>query len=285
MLKDLYSIAKPRLILLNLFTFTGGFALAVRGTFPAGLFAASLAGAALGMASGSTLNNIIDRDIDRLMARTRLRPLAAGSISPRAALAWAGFLGAAGLLVLSLSAPPAAVAAGIVGYLFYVVVYSLWLKRRTPLAVLAGSVAGAAPPVVGYAAAAGRIDLGAALLFFILVLWQLPHFFAIALRRLEDYRAARLPAFAVVHGRRASKIAAAVSVAAFALTSPLPYAFGYAGRTYLAVSALSGAVWLVVALLGFPTRDDARWGRRMLIASVLVLAADFTALAATAVRP
>src|SRR5690348_2228318 len=152
-----------------------------------------LAGLAFVMASGCVFNNYIDRDIDAAMGRTKDRALVVGRISKRAAFVYGTMLGAAGFGLLVFFTNMLTVAVAGTGFFFYVFMYSLWSKRRTVHSTIIGSVAGATPPIVGYAATSGRLDLAAALLFLTLVLWQMPHFYAIGIRRFGEYAAAGIP--------------------------------------------------------------------------------------------
>lgn len=266
-------LAKPGIIAGNLITTLGGFALGSGGTIDGARLVATLLGVALVIAGGCVVNNVIDRDIDARMVRTRRRVMVRGLAAPGSMLVYGALLGSAGLveLVLTVGYPPAATAA--FGLFVYVLLYSLVLKRRSSLGILVGSLAGAAPPVIGYCAASGRLDLGAGLLLAIFSLWQLPHSHAIGILHADDYAAAGVPARAVSEGAASAKRRVVVGVAMFALaTTTLTFA-GYTGWVHLAVMSGVNAYWLAAALVGSRGEDDRRWARRMFLLSILAVVA------------
>jgi len=284
--KDYYDLAKPGLVYGNIVTVVAGFLLGVRvssASVNGAVLAATIAGIFLVMASGCVFNNYIDRDIDARMARTKDRALVTGRVSGRAALVYGAALGVAGFGILLFYTNLAAAGAALVGFFFYVVMYSLWWKRRSPFGTVVGSVAGAVPPVVGYAAAAGRIDLAAALLFLIMVLWQMPHFYAIGIRRFGDYAAAGVPILPVAKGIPATKTRMLLYIIAFTVAAPLLTAFGYLGAWYAVTALILGAAWLALCLRGFRAAAgaaaDALWARRMFFFSLFVMVALFGAIA------
>lgn len=283
-IKSYYELAKPGMVYGNAIPLVSGFVLASGRDLHPGAFLATLVGASLGMASGCVCNNYVDRDIDAKMRRTKHRAVASGRISGRAALAYGAALGIAGAAVLTLGANVAATAVGAVGFFFYVFMYSMWWKRRSPMGAAFGSVAGAMPPVVGYVAASGKIDVVAAILFATMVAWQMPHFFAIAIRHADDYAAAKIPALPLVRGIRATKMQTALYIAAFIVVAPLLSVFGHAGRAYFAVTLLAGVAWLGLGLWGFRIPDgdkdaNGAWAREMFIASLVVMIALFLTMA------
>jgi len=270
MIKTYYLLTKPGIIVGNLITTAAGFALASKGRFDPWLFLAMMAGLGSVIASACVFNNYIDRATDAMMARTKNRPLARGTIAPWKALLFAGCLGIAGLYLLARFANLLAAGVAAVGFLVYVVLYSL-LKTRSTHATLVGSVSGAVPPVVGYAAAGGQIDAGAWILFAILILWQMPHFFAIALYRFDDYAAASIPVLPLVKGPLATKVQMFLYVAAFLAASLLLVPFGYTGTSYFAAAALLGAAWLWLSFKGFKAENDRLWARSMFRLSLWVI--------------
>ncbi len=276
MIKDYYELMKPGLVYGNLVPMVAGFALGSQWRFDFALLGSAAIGLALVMASGCVFNNYFDRDLDARMERTKARALVMGRISGWPALAYGAALGLAGFAVLGVFTNPAAFTAAGAGFFFYIFVYTLWLKRRTAHAALVGSIAGAAPPVVGYAAAAHRIDAAALVLFFMLALWQMPHFYAIGIRRLNEYAAAGIPILPVKRGIRFTKISMFVYIAAFTGTASLLVVFGYMDVVYLAVVLAFGMAWLAACLSGFRTAgpaDDAAWARAMFFLSLAVMIA------------
>jgi len=276
MLKDYYELAKPGIVYGNVITTVGGFVLAARGNVQLSVLAAAIVGLSLVVGSGSTFNNYLDRDIDARMERTKNRALVAGRISGRAALVYATVLGVAGFATLALFANWIATAVAGIGFFFYVFAYTLWSKRRAPFGTVVGSISGAVPPVIGYCAASGRLDGGALILFAILVLWQMPHFFAIGIYRREEYAAAGIPILPVAYGVRAAKWASVWYILAFASAAFALGGFGYFGDgapriIYLAIAALLCVIWLAAAAYGFRARNDSRWARGMFFVSLAVL--------------
>lgn len=177
-LKRYLQVTKPGIIFGNLISTVGGFLLATQGRLDWTLLLATVAGLSLVVASGCAINNCIDRDIDARMARTQKRVLVTGDMSPKAALAHGFVLGAAGFATLAIWTNVLALCCALFGFLIYVGVYSLYMKRKSVYGTLVGSLSGAVPPVAGYCAASGRFDSGAAILLLMFCLWQMPHSYA-----------------------------------------------------------------------------------------------------------
>ncbi|MEK7148738.1 MAG: heme o synthase [Patescibacteria group bacterium] len=273
MIKDYYSITKPGIIYGNAITVAAGFALASRGNIDWFILLATLIGLSLVVASGCVLNNYFDRDIDGLMERTKNRALVNGSVTPRNALIFGKILAIAGLSILAFYTNLLTVAVSVVGLFVYVVLYSMWLKRTSVHGTIVGSISGAVPPVVGYLAVSNNIDAGAIILFFILAIWQMPHSFAIAIYRLEDYAKAGIPVLPVKKGIATTKIQMLIYVALFVMATFSLAVFGYAGYAYLLVMALLGFVWLALGVKGFYATDNKLWARNMFIYSIIILVA------------
>lgn len=272
MLKDYYSLTKPGIIYGNAITVVAGFLLATgKHQINWGLLLATLVGISLVIASGCVLNNYIDRDIDAKMERTKNRALVRGAISSRNALIFGATLGITGLLVLYFYTNILALGAAIVGLFVYVVLYSVGLKRTSVHGTIVGSISGAMPIVVGYLAASGSLDLSVVILFFILALWQMPHSFAIAIYRLEDYISAGIQVLPVRKGIRITKIETVIYVALFILATFALAVFGHVGYAYFFTMTVLGVAWLVLAAKGFATHDDKRWARSMFIFSIIIL--------------
>lgn len=225
----------------------------------------ALVGATLVIAGGTSLNNYIDRDIDQLMPRTQDRPSVDGRIPPNQVL-WVGFsLSVAGVLMLLMTSVTAAVL-GLIGLIFYVVLYSMWTKRTTTFNTAVGAVSGALPPLIGWAAIDPQLlhPVGWTL-FFILFLWQMPHFFAISMMRCEDYRTAGIPMLPVIAGMQATKRQMILYVAALIPVSLLLYKLGI---VYTIIVGALGFGWLAFGLTGVKTSDDVKWARRMFVYSL-----------------
>jgi len=244
--------------------------LASRGHPSLPLFIAMLAGISLVMASGCVFNNYIDRGIDAKMIRTKHRALAAHTLPARHALIYATVLGLVGAALLGRFTNLLTLAVALGGFVVYVALYGL-AKRRSVHGTIVGAVAGAVPPVVGYTAVSGQLDAGAAIVFIILVLWQMPHFYAIAIFRLADYRAAGLPVLPVKRGIRAAKVQIVAYIAAFMFALATLSATGYVGPLYLIVMLGLATIWLRLALRGFHAPDNALWARQLFRFSLLVI--------------
>ena len=204
-LRDYVTLTKPRIMSLLLLTGLCGMFVGARGVPPAWLIAVTITGLALACGGASALNHVIDRDIDRLMGeRTRARPLAAERMPVARALEFGLALSAFSFVLLASAVNTLTATLALVGNLFYVLVYTRWLKRSTPQNIVIGGAAGAVPPLVGWAAATGNLTIPALWLFLIVLLWTPPHFWALSLLLREHYAAARIPMLPVVRGVRAT---------------------------------------------------------------------------------
>ncbi len=269
---DYYLLTKPKILMGNLLTFAAGFLLASRGAFDLQLFLATLIGLGLIMASACVFNNYIDRQIDQKMQRTKQRALVIGVISGPHAILFASILGICGTLTLLAFTNVLTVCVAAVGFFVYVVLYSLW-KRRTTHATLIGSISGAIPPVVGYCAVSNQFDMGAAILFFMLVLWQMPHFFAIAILHYDDYAAAEIPLLPIQKGLLRTKIHMILYIVGFIATAMLLTFYNYTGFLYLGVSTTVGILWLMLGIQGFSSSNETLWGKQMFRLSLVLITA------------
>ena len=267
-----YWLAKPGIVYGNLVAAFGGFFLAAQGGIDLVVFGGMIVGLSFVMASACVFNNYLDRDLDRHMSRTNTRALVTGAIPGKHALIYGAVLGGIGFLTLLTLTNPTAAFMALVGFVFYVVIYG-FAKRHTSLSTLIGSVAGAMPPVVGYTAVSQRVDMAAWLLFFCLVFWQMPHFFAIAIRRVDDYAAANLPVLPRVRGNLATKQQILWYIGGFMVATSLLTTFGYTGVIFMIAMVLGSIGWLRVALRGFGAKDDKRWARSLFFYSLGMLIA------------
>ncbi|NGX38156.1 MAG: Protoheme IX farnesyltransferase [Chlamydiae bacterium] len=263
-------LMKPGIIFGNVITTAGGFALASKGHFNIWLFFITLMGISLVIASACVFNNYIDRDHDKKMNRTKNRALALGIISSQRAILFAIALVAAGVYLLAFFANLLTVMIALFGFFVYVFLYS-FSKYRSVHGTLIGSVAGAVPPVVGYCAVSNQLDLGAIIFFVMLAMWQMPHFFAIAIYRIEDYTAASIPILPIKKGVPKAKIHMLLYICAFMAISSLLTIFGYTGYAYLAAVALLGIAWLWLCIRGFKCENDQVWARKMFALSLVVV--------------
>jgi protoheme IX farnesyltransferase len=320
MLKAYYQLAKPGIIYGNTLTATAGFFLAVRSlgnlggsdiyvngnvTWPhlvttlISALIATLIGLSLIIGGACVFNNYYDRDIDAKMERTKGRELVTGAVSQSAALIYGTILLVLGAVVLGISANTLTMLIALLGAFVYVLVYTP-LKRRTYHSALIGAIAGATPPVVGLCAVtnslAGRAGLEGLMLFLVLILWQMPHFYAIAMYRSDDYRAADIPTLPAVRGVHITKIAILLYVFAFMIVAASLTPLDFTSLGYLIVVLMLGAIWLTIGVRGFlanantgmhaknigkinetenvvssTTTNDIAWARRMFIFSLIVI--------------
>lgn len=284
MLREYYRLTKPGIIRGNLITAAGGFFLASNGRPDVTLFAAMLAGLALIIAAACVYNNYLDRGLDAKMARTRGRALVTGAISPNHALIFATGLMAAGSLILGLWTSALTLLLALTGLIAYVVVYG-YGKRATVHGTLLGTISGALPPVVGYVSVKGRLDVTAGLLFIILVCWQMPHFYAIAMFRSKDYAAAGVPVLPVVKGSSATVRQIIAYVAAFVIACALLTVIHATGYAYLFVMTVAGLAWLSFAVKGLSTQTPDRWARQIFGFSLFIILVFSVAISLDAYLP
>jgi protoheme IX farnesyltransferase len=277
--RDYVTLTKPRIMSLLLVTGLCGMFVGARGIPPLWLLGVTMLGLALACGGASALNNVLDRDIDRLMGqRTRARPLAAERMPTSCALEFGLALSAFSFVLLASAVNVLTATLALVGNLFYVLVYTRWLKRSTPQNIVIGGAAGAMPPLVGWAAATGNLTLPALWLFLIVFLWTPPHFWALALLLREHYAAARVPMLPVVRGVRATTGQIVLYSVVLVATTAVPFLEGTLGAGYLAAALGLGAVFLWLALR---LRRDTTPRRAALLFhySLLYLALVFTAMA------
>ncbi len=270
MFKPYYTLTKPGIIYGNILTAGAGFLLASHGHPELLRLGLTLTGIALVIASACVFNNYLDRDIDRQMQRTKNRALVTGEISPSRALTYGAILGVAGFTILAGFTNTITFAIGVIGFVSYVVIYT-YAKRITPYGTLLGSISGSTSLVAGYCAVTNSFDLGAAILFLIMAIWQMPHFYAIAAYRLRDYADASIPVLPVSKGMKLTKRHITLYIAAFIGATALLTAFGYTGYIYLIVMLVLGLGWLRLALKGFGAVDDTKWAQHVFRYSLVVL--------------
>ena len=266
-------MTKPGIIFGNLVTVIGGYFLAAGGRFEPWLFLAVVLGTSLVVASGCVFNNIIDRDIDGHMARTQSRAMVTGEISIPIALLFGCLLGIVGFGLLAWMTTPLATGFAALGFAIYVGAYSLYLKRHSVYSTLIGSLSGASPPVIGYCAVTGTFDLGALLLLIIFSMWQMPHSYAIAIFRFDDYASASIPVLPVKHGIAVAKRHIVIYTVLFVIASVMLSVAGYTGWAYAIVSVVMGGYWLSVTLNGYRTTNDQAWARKVFGISIMVVTA------------
>ena len=248
--RDYVTLVKPRIMSLLLVTGFCGMIAGARGWPGTETAVAAMLGLALACGGASALNHVLDRDIDPLMgSRTRMRPVASGRVGAGRALEFGLALSAFSFVLLASTVNVLAATLALVGNLFYVVVYTRWLKRSTPQNIVIGGAAGAVPPLVGWAAATGSVALPALWLFLIVFLWTPPHFWSLALVLRERYAAARIPMLPVVRGEAATVRAIVLYSLALVAGSAAPFLAGSYGLVYLTGALVLGAAFLFLALL------------------------------------
>jgi len=276
-LGDYFSLTKPRIILLLLVTAAGALLLPGHGLPPFNIVLFTLLGGGLAAASANAINCWFDRDIDQDMHRTQHRPLPAGRIRPASALRFGLILGILSVALLAWFVNELAAALAAAAILFYVGVYTLWLKRSTPQNIVIGGAAGAVPPLVAWAAVTHRLDLTALYLFAIIFFWTPPHFWALALTARADYARARVPMLPVVSGEMATRRLILLYSVVLVVVTLLLFVTGALGVLYFAAALALGAAFLALAVLTL--RDHGlRWARRLFSYSIAYLAVLFGAM-------
>lgn len=279
---DYVALLKPRVMSLVVFTALAGLLLAPTPPHPVIGFASLLA-IAVGAGASGALNMWYDADIDALMTRTRRRPIPAGRMDRQEALAFGLVLAAMSVFTLGVVANWLAAALLAFTIFFYVVVYTMWLKRSTPMNIVIGGVAGALPPVVGFAAAAGSVSLASIVLFAIIFIWTPPHFWALALLKSEEYARAGVPMLPTVAGPDRTRREILVYSLLLAPIGALPYWLAFASPTYGVVSSVLGAAFVCGAFNVFRQRrgDRAKGAaRRLFVFSIVYLSLLFMVLVA-----
>jgi protoheme IX farnesyltransferase len=247
--RDYLTLTKPRVMSLLLVTGACGMVAGARGWPGTWQFAVAIGGLALACGGASALNHVMDADIDRLMGkRTERRPIAAGRVPPARGIEFGLALSALSFVVLASALNVLTATLALVGNLFYVLVYTRWLKRSTPQNIVIGGAAGAVPPLVGWAAATGNLALPALWLFLIVFFWTPPHFWALALLIKENYAAAKVPMLPVVKGDRETVRQIVIYTVVLLAVTVAPFAAGSFGLVYLVSALVLGGILLAGAL-------------------------------------
>jgi protoheme IX farnesyltransferase len=280
--RDYVTLTKPRIMTLLLLTGACGMIVGAGGWPSTWLFFVTMAGLALACGGASALNHVLDRDLDRRMRRTERRPVAAERVPPTRALEFGLALSALSFVVLASLVNVLTAVLALVGNLFYVFVYTRWLKRTTPQNIVIGGAAGAVPPLVGWAAATGDLTVPALLLFAIVFFWTPPHFWALALLIRRDYEAAGVPMLPVVRGERETTRQIVLYSLVLVAVTAAPFLWGTLGLPYLVAALTLGAVFLALAIW-LRSEPTPRRAALLFHFSLLYLALLFAAMAADAV--
>ena len=276
-LRAFYSLTKPRVVSLIVFTAVIGMFLATPGMVPLEVLAAGTLGIACVAGAAAAINCLVEQRIDALMQRTRWRPLPRGELGVGQTLAFAAVLGAAGLWLLGGFVNALTMWLTLGTFVGYAVVYTLLLKPATPQNIVIGGASGAMPPVLGWAAVTGEVSTEAMLLFLIIFVWTPPHFWALALYRTEDYVRAGVPMLPVTHGREYTRLQVLLYTLILFAVSLLPYAVRMSGVPYLLAALTLGGVFIGYALRLYVAYSDAL-AQKTFRYSIGYLAALFAAL-------
>jgi heme o synthase len=269
---DYYQLSKPRIIVLLLVTTLAAMIMAARGLPSFALLSWTLVAGALAAASAGAMNCVWDADIDRIMKRTQSRPIPAGRISIRNAVIYSLAAGALSFAIFYRLVDPLAAWLSLAGNVYYVVVYTMWLKRITPLNIVVGGAAGSVPPLVGWAAVTHTIGAPALGLFALIFLWTPPHFWSLALMTETDYGKAKIPMLPNVYGKERTKREIVYYSVVLVAASLLLYPLHVMGALYFAAAAVLGGIFVLDAVRTWRERADTRQARNLFRFSLLYLA-------------
>ncbi|MDQ2917066.1 MAG: heme o synthase [Pseudomonadota bacterium] len=275
--RQFFALTKPRVVSLVVFTAVIGMFLAVPGIPPAGPVLFGTIGIALVAGAAAAINCLVEQNIDKLMRRTRWRPLPSGQLTSRQTLLFALAVGSAGLWILYRFVNPLTMWLTLATFVGYAVIYTVLLKPATPQNIVIGGASGAMPPILGWAAVTGIVPPEALLLFLIIFVWTPPHFWALALYRRDDYANARLPMLPVTHGVHYTQVMIVLYTVALTAVSLMPFAVRMSGLPYLAAALVLGAIFTGYAVRLYREYSD-RLARAMFRFSIVYLAALFSAL-------
>ncbi|MFJ7935852.1 heme o synthase [Sporosarcina sp. NPDC096371] len=276
---DLKSLFKGIVLIANVLPVLTGFWLALYFSNTTlgvnlGVFILTMAGSTLVMAGALILNNWYDVDIDTVMERTKKRPTVTGNISLRTVLILGISLSILGFIVLFFTTIEAVIYA-FIGWFVYVILYTMWSKRRYTLNTVIGSVSGAVTPLIGWTAIAPGYHIVPIVLALILFVWQMPHTFVIAMKKYDEYKAANVAMLPVVHGFAFTKRQIVVYIACLL---PLPFLLGSLGTVFIVIATVLNVGWLLASFTGFSTKDDLKWAHMMFLFSVNYVAILFLSM-------
>lgn len=254
--RDYLELCKPKVVALIVFTAVVGMLLATPGMVPLDALVFGTLGIGLASGSAAAINHVVDRKIDAVMGRTHKRPLPKGAVSSRDALIFALGIGAVSMLILVFLVNALTAALTFLSLIGYAVVYTMYLKRATPQNIVIGGAAGAAPPLLGWAAVTGSVDPGAMLLFLIIFTWTPPHFWALAIHRAEDYRKVDMPMLPVTHGKDYTRLQILLYTVLLFVVTLLPFSYGMSGVAYLLGATVLNLIFLGYAVRLYRGDDD-----------------------------
>ncbi|CCF78212.1 protoheme IX farnesyltransferase [Wolbachia endosymbiont of Onchocerca ochengi] len=256
---DFWRLLKPRIIYLVVFTAVAGM-VAAPGNIHPFLALISIICIALGSGSAGAINMWYDRDIDLLMKRTQDRPIPSGRVSAESALEFGIILGVLSVFIMAIAVNYISAALLAIGILFYVFIYTIWLKRRTPQNIVVGGVSGAFPPMIGWAAVTNSVSWESFILFLIIFMWTPPHFWALSLNKSEEYVKVSIPMFNIVYGSEKTRKRILIYSILLVLTSLLPSLFLKKVLLYLTIAILEGCVfiWYAISIIRFKSHSSQR---------------------------
>jgi protoheme IX farnesyltransferase len=275
--RDYYELGKPRVVMLIMITAIAGMFLATPSFPPVNALIFGTLGIALAASAAAAVNHVLDQRFDEQMARTRNRPLPTGHVTQRQALSYAGALAILSMVMLWAWVNPLTAVLTFCSLIGYAVVYTVWLKHATPQNIVIGGAAGAAPPVLGWAAVTNSVDPHALLLFLIIFTWTPPHFWALAIARRDEYAKAGIPMLPVAYGNDFTRLHILLYTILLVIVTLLPYLTGMSGLIYLGAAVILGGVFLYY-VLQLKLRTDERLAMRTFSYSITYLALLFAAL-------
>jgi protoheme IX farnesyltransferase len=276
--RDYYELTKPRVVILIVFTAIVGMFLSVPGLPDLGALFFGTLGIGMAASSAAVFNHVLDARTDELMSRTRARPLPRQKLTEKAALTFGFGIGVISMIILWYLVNPLTAVLTFMSLIGYAVVYTIWLKHATPQNIVIGGAAGAAPPVLGWAAITNDVTGGALLLFLIVFLWTPPHFWALAIARKEEYAKVDIPMLPVTHGEAYTRLNILLYSILLLVITILPYLIGMSGLIYLASALGLGGYFMYFAIRMFLDYDDEKLPMRMFKYSITYLGFLFAAL-------
>ena len=282
--KDYLEVCKPKVVATMLFTALVGMLLATPGTVSWDVIFAVIVGIGLVAGAAAALNQVADHHIDAIMQRTRNRPLPTGNLEKKQVLIFAAVIGGAGTLILIIWANILTAVLTLLSLVGYAVIYTRYLKYATPQNIVIGGAAGATPPLLGWVAVTGHLETGAILLFLIIFAWTPPHFWALALYRLEDYKNVKVPMLPVTHGKKLTCLHILLYTILLTVITVLPYTLGMSGLLYLCSALALDAVFIYCAIW-LQITQSMEWAHKLFIYSIIYLLLLFSALLLDAYIP
>lgn len=272
-IKDYINLIKPGIVIGNFMSSVGGFLMASQGCIHYSILIYMSVGLSFVIAASCVFNNIIDRDIDSIMDRTKNRTLAQKkNFSIKKSTFFAITLNIIGLLFLSYTKSLLAILLTITGVLVYVVLYSLYMKRNSIYSMIIGSISGALPPVIGYCTVTNKLDVGAVILLLIFIFWQIPHSYSILIFRFHDYQNALVPTFVIQKGIPLTRVHMIICIIGFFLTTASLTILGYTSILFLIAISIINVFWLYTGLYEYRSmQNHLLWSRKMFFISIIII--------------